>query len=132
MPEDLTPDLEALEGALAARPAPGLPPDLRNRILAAVRRERADGFAAAWESHRRLIVAAAVAAAMLFWLNVARLAPGTGEPGGAASPALESPERIRTLRGSLPELDDRELDRFALLQAAVSRGRSVPPVRAVR
>jgi len=132
MPEDLTPDLEALERALAARPAPALPPALRGRVLGALRRERADVFGGAWHTHRHPIIAAAAAAAMLLWLNIAQLAPGTGGLGGVVSTAPESAERSRALRAVLPELDVRELDRLGLIQAACARGRSVPPVRAVR
>lgn len=132
MPEDLTPDPGALERALAARPGPPLPGALRNRVLAEVRRGRADTFAAAWAPYRHRIVAAAVAAAMLLWLNVARLDSGVNRLGGVVTTAPETTKRTRALRAALPELDDRELDRLALLQAASSRGRSIPPACAVR
>ncbi len=132
MPEDLTPDLDALERALAARPAPALPASLRGRVLGAVRSARADSFAGAWSAHRRWIAAGAAAAAMLLWLNIARLAPGTGGLGGVVATAPGGTEQVRALRAALPELDDRDLDRLGLLQAACSRGRSVPPACAVR
>ncbi len=132
MPEDLTPDLEALERALAARPGPPLPGALRNRVLAAVRRGRANPFAAAWGPNRRRIVAVAAAAAMLLWINIVRLHPGVNGPGGAVSTAPMTKEQAHALRAALPGLDDRELERLALLLAARARGRSVPPACALR
>ena len=132
MSEDRTTDLEALERALAERPAPALPAALRGRVLGAVRNARADSFGGAWSAHRRWIAAGAAAAAMLLWLNIARLSPGTGGLGGVVATAPGGTEQVRALRAWLPELDARELDRLALLQAAGSRGRSVPPVSAVR
>jgi hypothetical protein len=69
---------------------------------------------------------------MLLWLNVARVSPGTDRLGDIASAAPDESVRARALRTALPELDDREIGRLGLLQAACSRGRSVPPVRTVR
>jgi hypothetical protein len=136
MIDELPSELREIEGALAARPAPPLPDGLRRRVLESIRRERQDSFAIFRGAHRRWAIAAAVAAGMLLWLNLALIGSPTLDLRWHGSSIDEA--QIRRIRQWLPELDEREARRLALLQAAGAavpdasfaiRGRAVLPGR---
>jgi hypothetical protein len=67
---ELPPELLELEQELAGRQMPGLPPDHRGSVLAAVRQELAKRDSVRLILRRRWEFAAAVAALVLCWLNL--------------------------------------------------------------
>lgn len=126
MTDGLPPELEALERALAARPAPPLPPGLRRRVMEAVRRRR--------EARRPWTLAAGIAAGALLWLNAALVASFRDDREGWWSAAPPDPAATRRLMREVPGLDLREARRLALLgavrgsapYAASARGLAAP------
>ena len=109
-------DLRQLERELAGRPRPGPPAELRRRVIDGARVElRRNGSRNGWP------LAAAVAAAVVVWINLSMSATlgtdyGPG-PDTAGPPAGKVAAQIRQL---LPELSEND----ALLQAVLLQSRS--------
>ena len=123
--QDLPPELDALEQELYAHARPGPEPALRQRVLAAVRRELGRGARRPWH------LAAASAAATLLWINFSMsIANDMSWPlaGGLDGERLETTAaRIRALA---PELSEREARRQALVAQARSLAAPAPALRA--
>ena len=106
--DDLPPDLTALERELSAA-APPAPPQLRPRVLAAVRQERRRASRSPWR-------VAAAAAAVLLWANLSMSLTGNfALPSRGAPDAARLETTARRLRDLAPDLPAGEAYRQALL-----------------
>jgi hypothetical protein len=117
---DLSPELRELERALAARPRPAPPAELRDRVIGQMQVGlRRNGPRSRWS----FVAAVAVAAAV--WINLSLSATLTTDfdrrSHGAASPVGQVAEEIRLL---LPELSENEALRQAVMLRATS---NMPP-----
>ncbi len=112
MPEhELPDDLSRLEQRLAARPRPAPSEDLKRRVMAAVRSELARGAAG---PRRRLSTwefAAAVAAAVLFWMNLSMVVAGDTRMDLCGPPPNGTEAAVAALQRLLPDLPEREARR---------------------
>ena len=122
MPEhELPDDLSRLEEGLAARPRPAPSEDLKRRVMAAVRSELARGAAA---PRRRLSTwefAAAVAAAVLFWMNLSMVVASDTRMDLCGPPPNGTEAAVAALCRLLPDMPDREARRQVAMLRAGSR-----------
>jgi len=120
--DELPPDLARLEEELAARQSPAPGPELKGRVLQAVRRELTA------RSSRRILrsslwrFAAATAATVALWLNLGMSATNDTvwdlHKNGHGSEGLAAAEYLREL---VPEMSEAEARRQALLLKAGAR-----------
>jgi hypothetical protein len=111
-PPELPPDLAELERLLSRRRRPAPPADLRQRVLAAVRRASAGEVAGFWR------FAAGVAAAALLAINLSMSAAGNTDWHLAGEPAPDCAASADRIHEVLPELSEREARRQAVLLRA--------------
>ena len=119
-------DLSRLEQELAARAIPEPSPELRDRVVAAIRQESIEmptvGLAGTWR------FAAAVAAVLLLLLNVSMSAANHADWDVWGRPQQQDTASVaRKLRETVPELSEREALRLACSMQSTS-----PLIPAVR
>ena len=115
----LPPDLRQLQRDLARRPSGDPPPELRQRVLAAVLAELGAPPAGA-----RWAFAARTAAAVLLWINVSISATARTNGAPLRPPGAPTAAVAQQIRRALPDLPPRE----ALAYARVLRaGADLPP-----
>jgi hypothetical protein len=117
---DLPPDLADLERRLARRNSPPLPGELRQRVLAAVRR--------ASDGHDFWRFAAGVAAAALLAINLSMSVANDTDWHLIDAPVPRDTGAAEQLGALLPELSPQEARRQALLMQARSRLHGTPPL----
>jgi len=110
----LSTELQELERALAGRPLPGPSAELRQKVLGDVRRR-----VPSERGRSRWRFAVAVAAGVVFWLNLSLVATRATDFGFRQNVPGESIETTcRQIERLLPELSPREVRRQAILLRA--------------
>lgn len=117
---DLPDDLATLERDLASRPRPSPSDDLRRRVLAAVRSELARPAAAPRRRLGTWEFAAAVAAAVLFAMNLSMVAASDTRLDLGGPPPNGTEAAVVALCRLLPEMPEREARRQVVLLKAAS------------
>ena len=124
---DLPPDLQEMERRLSSRQGAGPSADHRDRVLAAVRGERAQRRVSLWQRRGAWQVAAVAVAVAVLWVNVAVRTVGEGWaiPTEATNgrTVRKTAEAIRSI---VPQLTEREALREALLLRAGVAVTAVP------
>jgi len=130
-PSDLPPDLKELERRLAARSRAQPPADLRQRILAAMRRELATQPAAAQRKWRRTWqYAAATAAGILLVLNLAMSMDNRSNfPASRAANGVDVQQAAARICELVPTITPEEAIREAFVLRAGSHLELLPQPR---
>lgn len=116
---DLPDDLVGLARDLASRPRPAPSGNLRQRVLAAMRSELARPAAAPRRRLGTWEFAAAVAAAVLFGMNLSMVVASGAQLDLGGPPSNGTEAAVASLQHLLPDLPEREARRqVALLKAA--------------
>jgi len=118
--DDLSDDLVGLARDLASRPRPAPSGNLRQRVLAAVRSELARPAPAPRRRLGTWEFAAAVAAAVLFLMNLSMVVASGARLDLGGPPSNGTEAAVASLQRLLPDLPEREVRRQVVLLKAAS------------